>query len=278
MSPLITVVTVVLNGEEFIEETMLSVIQQSYQNIEYIIIDGGSIDTTPEIIKKYKSEIAYYISESDDGIYDAMNKGVRKANGDWIVFMNAGDFFQGPEIINTVVKNIKNISDHVAIAYGGLSLISITGHPLLTIADREKVVLKKIRYKLPIPHQAQFIRLELMHKVGLFNTKYRIAGDYDMTVRLLSNYRCRQLDGLVTASMRVGGISADPANSLQVLKEDRQVQVDHNMPLKVTFILSVVRVYVRIFIWAVLGEQNGRKTLDVLNYIRGRRSYWAKTK
>lgn len=92
-NPLISVVTVSYNAVGTIEQTLLSVINQTYPNIEYIIIDGGSTDGTVDIIKKYADEIVYWISEPDKGIYDAMNKGIKKANGEWINFINAGDSY-----------------------------------------------------------------------------------------------------------------------------------------------------------------------------------------
>ena len=89
----VTVVTVTYNAQDYLEKTIQSIISQSYSDIEYIIIDGGSTDGTLDIIKKYEKNITYWVSESDNGIYDAMNKGIKKASGEWINFMNAGDGF-----------------------------------------------------------------------------------------------------------------------------------------------------------------------------------------
>ena len=89
--PLISIITVVMNGAQFLENTILSVIEQNYDNIEYIVVDGGSSDKTLKIIKKYEHIIDYWISENDNGIYDAMNKGLNLSRGEWINFMNAGD-------------------------------------------------------------------------------------------------------------------------------------------------------------------------------------------
>ena len=99
-NPLVTIITVVFNGEQLIEETVLSVLNQSYNNVEYIVIDGGSDDGTLKILSKYNDKIDYWLSEPDNGIYDAMNKGIALASGEWINFMNCGDRFASTDVLN----------------------------------------------------------------------------------------------------------------------------------------------------------------------------------
>ena len=106
--PLISIITVVFNGEKFLEDTIQSVISQSYDNVEYIIIDGASTDGTVDIIKKYEDQIDYWISEKDNGIYDAMNKGIKFAHGTWLNCMNAGDGFSNKDILSKVISNAEN--------------------------------------------------------------------------------------------------------------------------------------------------------------------------
>ena len=109
----ISVVTVCYNSVDTIEETMLSVLNQTYSDVEYIIIDGGSTDGTVDIIKKYADRIAYWVSEPDNSIYDAMNKGIAVATGDYINFMNSGDSFASKDSISNVLTNIKEDIDIV---------------------------------------------------------------------------------------------------------------------------------------------------------------------
>ena len=106
MDPKISVITISYNAEKEIEKTILSVISQTYSNIEYLIIDGASKDDTMVIVNKYKDRISHIVSEPDKGIYDAMNKGVKYATGEWIVMMNAGDIFNNESVLQNIMNNI----------------------------------------------------------------------------------------------------------------------------------------------------------------------------
>ncbi|MDA7472644.1 glycosyltransferase [Candidatus Pelagibacter ubique] len=160
--PLITIITVVYNNQKDIEETILSVINQSYDNIEYLIIDGGSEDNTVDIIKKYDNSIDYWISEKDNGIYDAMNKGCRLATGAGLCFLNSGDKFVG-DVFNNRLKL-----------------------PFLIpckIKENEKKILDKNlldgKSGMPTSHQA----MVFLNKRLLYNLKYKISSDYDFFIR-----------------------------------------------------------------------------------------------
>lgn len=118
----ISIITVTYNAASFLEETILSVINQTYPNIEYIIIDGGSKDRTIDIIKKYEDKITYWISESDRGIYDAMNKGISMATGEWVNFMNAGDIFSSDAVLETVLN--KSYPDNINFLYSDFYILS----------------------------------------------------------------------------------------------------------------------------------------------------------
>lgn len=173
-NPKITVVTVCFNAVDSIEETMLSVLNQTYKNIEYIIIDGESTDGTVDIIKKYSDRLAYWISEPDTGIYNAMNKGIAAATGDYINFMNAGDKFTTSNIVNTIVSQI---SPAVDVLYGDCYYINMSegtnARKLVPASDISKIV-----KKYPFCHQATFSRTSYI-KNHLFNTSFKICADWN---------------------------------------------------------------------------------------------------
>lgn len=179
--PLISVVTISYNSEWCIERTICSVLEQSYSNIEYLIIDGGSVDNTIEIIKKHEKEIAFWISEPDNGIYDAMNKAIGKATGEWIIFVNTDDEFADINVVEHFVSLINSNRNYVAY-YGDVIFRYNIGNRLKKALD-----LKSLRYKMAFSHQSVFIRTDLMKKKK-YSCEYRLAADYNF---LLSTY----LDG-----------------------------------------------------------------------------------
>lgn len=167
----ISVVTVCFNAAATIEKTILSVINQTYKNIEYIIIDGGSTDGTVDIIKKYADRIAYWVSEPDKGIYDAMNKGINVATGEWINFMNAGDCFYNDNVVSSLLDDVDSLYD---VIYGDAIYLRTKGTELVKGED-----IQYIKRNMPNTHQAFFVRTENAKKIG-FDLKYKYAADYNM--------------------------------------------------------------------------------------------------
>ncbi|WP_333820785.1 glycosyltransferase family 2 protein [Ohtaekwangia sp.] len=175
--PIVTVITVVYNGESSIGDTIKSVINQDYKNLEYIVIDGGSTDRTVEIIKSFENEIDLWVSEPDRGIYDAMNKGTALAKGSWINFMNSGDRLAE----KNTLSQIFNQRQEADLLYGNALIehsdftIPFPVHPINTIWK-----------KSPFCHQACFVKSEVM-KSYKFDLQYKIGADHDLFYRAYKN-------------------------------------------------------------------------------------------
>lgn len=165
--PKISIITICFNAETVIEETIRSVINQSYPNFEYIIIDGGSTDNTLSIINKYKQNIDIIVSEPDNGVYNAMNKGIDKATGTWLNFMNAGDCFAGTKVIEKVFS--KEFPDNAAFLYADAWLKTKNGLKLHQVSIEEGVIL----------HQSCIYKKELHYRYGYYNEfKPIVISDY----------------------------------------------------------------------------------------------------
>ncbi len=176
--PIVTVVTVTFNAEEYLEKTILSVIEQDYKNIEYIIVDGGSTDKTIEIIKKYEEKISFWISEPDEGIYDAMNKGVKYANGEFVNFMNAGDVF----FDNTVCSRIFSNEITADLIYGDTIFYDNYGNEDLVKAKS----LDKLWEAMIFNHNSLFAKKDLLVEFP-FDLNNKIVADSKFVIDCYSN-------------------------------------------------------------------------------------------
>lgn len=176
--PIISIVTVTYNASSVLEGTILSVLSQSYANIEYIIIDGGSTDETIDIIKKYEDRISYWVSEPDKGIYDAMNKGIELASGQWINFMNAGDSFCNKDVLQNLLMYLDGKVD---VIYGDTYLLKNEGKIL-----KKRYPFSKIEKHMPFCHQSSFVKTELLKEIP-FDVSYKYAADYAFFYNLYKN-------------------------------------------------------------------------------------------
>lgn len=208
--PLITVVTVVYNGAEYLEDTIKSVIEQTYDNVEYIIVDGGSTDGSLDIIRRYEDAIDYWVSEQDRGIYDAMNKGIDLGSGDWINFMNAGDFFFESETIYKVFFDTDSLFG-VGVIYGDHEVRYSNKTKTVKAGD-----VKNLWKGSQFCHQSAFIGLNY-HKNNKFNLCRKIAADFDFFYKsFLGNIAFLYKDNCISR-VSSGGVS--DTKRLESIKE-----------------------------------------------------------
>lgn len=201
MSEKVSIITVVYNNVQTIEQTIQSVLNQTYPNIEYIIVDGGSTDGTVEIIRRYLDRIATFISEQDEGIYDAMNKGIGLASGEIVGILNSDDTYDA-DAVSCVVENFR--SQRADILYGNALMMDDT----IATDMYECSDLEELWYRMAIPHPATFVKKEIYVKYGTFDTQYQIAADYDLMLRLYSKgVKFWHIDQVLTYFRR-GGVSS----------------------------------------------------------------------
>ncbi len=176
--PEFSIITICRNEVRGIAPTCQSIVTQKHANFEWIVVDGASTDGTLEVLEQYRGHITNFVSERDKGIYDAMNKGIRLSRGKYVVFMNGGDRFSGPDVLNLVSRAPK-----AKLIYGQLELDEKGG---VLLSQPEKIGREYLLTHM-VHHQAAFFHQSLFKKHGLYNAQYRIAGDYDFFIRILAN-------------------------------------------------------------------------------------------
>ena len=223
ISPLITVITVVFNGANDIEETIKSVINQTYSNIEYIIIDGGSTDGTLAIIKKYANDIAYWESNKDNGIYDAMNRGIELATGDWINFMNSGDRFFDKDVLSQISVNLSS-----GLIYGDHAIYKNDPVKYKSYVAGDNISNRN----LPYCHQSMFAESLLLKKIR-FDCSYKIASDYNQYL-IFKKINANIKHVSVTVALYLdGGLST--RSRLDLILEYYKISKQHALPLSYIF-------------------------------------------
>jgi glycosyltransferase involved in cell wall biosynthesis len=220
--PKFSIITVNLNNAEGLEKTIHSILNQTNKDFEYIIIDGGSSDKSLDLIKNYSSQLKYWVSEKDNGIYNAMNKGILRATGEYCLFLNSGDYLINKNILDDIIS--VDVSEDIlsgdVITYSNLnqqkSLISKIRTSEITFSDL---------FEASLNHQATFIKRSLFTRYGLYEEKYRIISDWIFTIKtiILNEVTFKYMDKVITFYNIDGSSGMVPdyynAENLPALKE-----------------------------------------------------------
>jgi glycosyltransferase involved in cell wall biosynthesis len=199
--PLVSIITPSFNQGKFLEETILSVLNQDYENIEYIIVDGDSSDNTLEIIKKYQSRLAWWISEPDKGQTEAINKGFNRANGQILAWLNSDDVYQPGAVREAVDYLLEH--PQVGMVYGDLDFIDENGKVIGKFNAAQTDLPKLRRGFVHIPQPSAFFRADLWKKIGPLDASFFFAMDYDLWTRLASVSELKYLPGKSWAKFRL---------------------------------------------------------------------------
>jgi glycosyltransferase len=238
----ISVITICYNSAHSIGDAIQSVLAQTYPNVEYIVVDGKSKDTTVEVIKSFGSGISKFVSEPDKGIYDALNKGIKMATGDVIGFMHSDDLYANNQILTKVAALFeKEKTDSV---YGDLEYVyKDDTSKVLRYWKSGVFSLSKLKMGWMPPHPTFYVRREVYEKYGLFNTNLKISADYDTMLRFLGKHRITTAYlPEVMVRMRVGGASnRSLKNIIRKSKEDYQAIKDNSFGSVFTLVFKNLR-------------------------------------
>jgi len=227
----ISIVTVVYNNKKGLEQTIESVLSQKFKDFEYIVVDGGSIDGTLDIIKKYEKYIDRWVSEKDTGIYDAMNKGAKISEGGYLYFLNSGDYLFDENVLDRIAKHIKQNNSNLIV--GKIIRLHNGLEDLFS-----RVEMRRLKFGVTLPHQGSFIKNSVFKKINGYDTHYKIAGDFDFFCRFYKKGFSYKVIEEIVAYMPSGGASS---NKKITLPESYKIIVNYfGYPYALLFYLKVV--------------------------------------
>ena len=222
-TPKFSVVTVTYNAQSTVEDTIQSVITQTYHAVEYILIDGASTDGTLSIVNRYRSKIAHVVSEPDRGLYDAMNKGIALATGDYLCFLNAGDCFHEDDTLQHIVHSLEG--DRLPdVIYGRTAIVDAQRHfvRMRRLSAPERLTWKSFRQGMLVCHQAFFAKREL---AGPYDLSYRFSADFDWCIRVMKKSRVLHNTHLVLVDYLDEGLTTRNRNAS--LRERFRIMAKH---------------------------------------------------
>ena len=241
----ISIITVCFNSSKTIEKTFQSIKNQSYQNIEYIVVDGGSSDDTLKIIKNYNSCISNYISESDKGLYDAMNKGIALATGDIIGILNSDDIFLDMFVLENIAK-FHQVND-IDASIGNIIQFNESGKTVRKYSSKNWTP-ENLKIGFMPPHPSIFFKRKLFEKYGNYRLDFISGADYELIVRFFIKYQVSwKYFDVTTTAMLIGGISSSGYKSYKLISREIKKALDLNN-IKFSYFKVLLRV-----IWKLNG-------------------------
>lgn len=236
----VTLITATYNSQKYLEDCITSVIRQGYKDIEHIIVDGKSSDNTVEIIKKYQSHIAWWVSETDRGMYDAINKGMKMATGDIIGILNSDDMLDGDDVIETIVKAFEE--KNVVSIYGDLEYVDPEDTNKIYRIWKGKPYKRSLFRSGWMPaHPTFYFRRELLKKYGGYENHYFSAADYEFMARYLYKYKISAyyLPKLIVKMRRGGQSNSSLRKRLRANRRDYLAMKKNNIPF--AFFVSILK-------------------------------------
>ena len=260
--PVISVVVATLNAAATLTRCLASVLEQRYDAVELVVMDGGSTDGTRSILQQHDDRIAYWESAPDRGLYHAWNKALPRTTGQWICFLGADDRLAAPEVLRRVSSALLADEGRHLVAYGSVLVVDADGRRLRRVGRPWAEVRKQFLGEgMTIPHQGTFHHRGLFERHGPFDERFRIAGDYELLLRELVHGEPLYIPGLIVTEMTTGGLSDRPDMALRVATEIHRARQLHGLTrLPAALSLPIIRMRTR----AWLTRRFGRRVADVV--------------
>ena len=228
--PKITIIIAVKNAKDLLAETLSSIRSQVYQPIEVVVIDGNSTDGTQKIIEENRDIIPYFVSEQDEGISDAFNKGLKLATGDYINFQGAGDLLYAPDSLSKLMEGCTN---HDILICGKVMRVQENGITPIWIAPKNKRFnLNSLLFKMPLPHQGLFTHRSFFEQFGVFDKKVKFAMDYELLLRAYHQFPKTVMKSVIVSKWRAGGVGSN--RIFDIFDEYDRIKKQHKVASKST--------------------------------------------
>lgn len=274
--PLVSIVVSVFNGAPTLQKCLDSVAAQTWPARELIVIDGGSTDGTLDILKRNEAKLAYWSSSPDKGIYDAWNKALPHARGEWVCFLGADDFLWAPDTLERLAPTLRRAYPPFRVVYGQVAMVNERGKEMARAGEDWRSARRRFAQIMTLPHTGLMHHRSLFEAHGRFDDSFRIGGDYEMLLRELQRGDALFVPGVVVAGMGHGGVSSDPAGSLKMLHEFRRAQRAHALPAGRHWRAAVLRGHARVWLWRLLGPRSAAYVFDALRALTGKPPYWTR--
>lgn len=240
--PLVSILTVVFNGTQHLEQTILSVLNQDYDNIEFIVIDGGSTDGTQEVLKQYEHAIDYWISEPDRGISDAFNKAVLLSSGDYLNFQGAGDYLVTSDAVSRMMSGIDAERDMLVSAR--VQRVKENNGDVVWIAPRRyspNFNKRSLLFRMPLPHQGVLTNRRMFERYGLFDTDNVFSMDYEHLLRAYHEFPNVVMKDVVFSAWREGGVGSGRIGEIL----DEYARIKSKNKVASHWILQLIDIYTK---------------------------------
>ena len=277
--PTITIILAVFNGAETLARCLDSIAAQTYARKQLIVMDGGSTDGTIDILTRHSDTIAFWQSEPDNGIYDAWNKALAYAKGDWVCFIGADDYFWQPDALAQMVDYLNSACPPHRVVYGKIAILSLAGAFMREEGDTWDIARPQFRSRVSVPptmpHRGMMHHKSVFQEHGAFDSTLKIAGDYDLLVRELHTNDAL-FAPVVLLGCQMGGISNTPSANALALQEHARIREKYHLP-RPPFAETVkdrARMFLTPLIVKIIGDRGYRTLTDTGRRLLGKPTIW----